>query len=543
MGLFRLLVILRQFYFFRLDSELLASNSLPWQVALVLKILPWRVCKRCDVQWRRGVRLRLFLESLGPVFIKFGQLLSTRPDLVPPDIAVELDKLQDRVPPFDSEVFVAVVERVLGGRVEDIFARFEREPLASASMAQVHTAKLHNGDEVVVKVARPGVEKTIAKDMALMKTVAVLVEKCIPDGRRLHPVEVVADYENTIFDELNLQREAANTAQLGRNFAGSPMLYVPRVYWDYCRPEVMVTERIYGIPVADIDALTANGTDLKLLAHRGVEIFFTQVLEHNFFHADMHPGNIFVSTEQPHNPQYIAIDCAIVGTLSRDDQYYMARNMLAIFQRNYREVAELHVQCGWIAADTRIGDFEAAIRTVCEPIFEKPIAEISFGQVLLSLFQTARRYNMQVQPSLVLLQKTLLNIEGLGRQLYPQLDLWQTALPFLERWMTERYRPKFVLKGLRYHVPHWLERMPEVPDLLFDAASQIRALEQTLPALQASAAQMAEREQHDKRARRRQRAAALLLVVAAIAWPQLEQAGIDWRAGVMIVAAGWLWLR
>jgi ubiquinone biosynthesis protein len=402
---------------------------------------------------------------------------------------------------------------------------------------------LLGGEEVVVKVIRPNIAATIEKDLALMRVLARLTEKFLPDGRRLRPIEVVEDYRHTIFDELNLQREAANAAQLRRNFEESPQLYIPKVYWDYCRPQVMVMERIHGIPVTDIAALNAQGTDMKLLAHRGVEIFFTQVFDHNFFHADMHPGNIFVSTQHPTRPQYIAVDCAIVGSLSREDQYYLARNLLAIFHRDYHQVAQLHIECGWVPATTRAADFEAAIRTVCEPIFEKPISEISFGQVLVNLFQTARRFDMTVQPSLVLLQKTLLNIEGLGRQLYPQLDLWQTALPFLERWMQERYHPKNVLAELRRHGPAWLEKMPEVPELLFDAAEQIRRFEQTAPAIQQVAEQMLRLEQRQAQTRRRHRAAVAIVALAALAsWPQWGGSLAAWQVAA-VAAALWWWVE
>jgi ubiquinone biosynthesis protein len=398
---------------------------------------------------------------------------------------------------------------------------------------------LPSGEEVVVKVIRPSIARTIEKDLALMDVIAKQVERFVPDGRRLRPVEVVQDYRHTILDELNLQREAANAAQLRRNFEQSPLLYLPKVYWDYCRPQVMVMERIHGIPVTDLAALQAQGTDMKLLAHRGVEIFFTQVFDHNFFHADMHPGNIFVSREHPLRPQYIAVDCAIVGSLSREDQYYLARNLLAIFHRDYQQVAQLHIECGWVPAQTRAADFEAAIRTVCEPIFEKPISEISFGQILVSLFQTARRFDMTVQPSLVLLQKTLLNIEGLGRQLYPQLDLWQTAMPFLERWMQNRYHPKNVLAELRRHGPSWLEKMPEVPELLFDAAEQIRRFEQVVPAIQSTAQQMVQLEQRQLQSRRRNRVAIAGLLVAGLLWQQSGAAVPLWQAALLALAVLW----
>ena len=538
MAVLRLLVILRVMTFYRLDSDVLAL-PLPLWLRVLLRCSPLRALPRCAADLTRGARLRLALEALGPVFVKFGQLLSTRPDLVPDDMVSELDRLQDRVPPFNSDALVAIVETAFGKKVSEVFFSFEREPLASASVAQVHSAVLPSGEEVVVKVIRPNIARTIEKDLALMDVIAKQVERFVPDGRRLRPVEVVQDYRHTILDELTLQREAANAAQLRRNFEQSPLLYLPKVYWDYCRPQVMVMERIHGIPVTDLAALQAQGTDMKLLAHRGVEIFFTQVFDHNFFHADMHPGNIFVSREHPLRPQYIAVDCAIVGSLSREDQYYLARNLLAIFHRDYQQVAQLHIECGWVPAQTRAADFEAAIRTVCEPIFEKPISEISFGQILVSLFQTARRFDMTVQPSLVLLQKTLLNIEGLGRQLYPQLDLWQTAMPFLERWMQNRYHPKNVLAELRRHGPSWLEKMPEVPELLFDAAEQIRRFEQVVPAIQSTAQQMVQLEQRQQQSRRRNRVAIAGLLVAGLLWQQSGAAVPLWQAALLALAVLW----
>jgi ubiquinone biosynthesis protein len=417
----------------------------------------------------RGERLRKSLEELGPIFVKFGQLLSTRPDLVPEDISAELAVLQDNVPPFSSELFKQNVELALSGSVDELFLSFEPDPLASASVAQVHAAVLADGRDVVVKAVRPNIEKTIRKDIALLYTLARLVKKYSEDGERLHPLEVVKDYESVILEELNLQSEGANASLLRHNFADSSMLHVPEIYWPYSNKDVLVMERIYGIPVTDLDQLKAAGVDLKLLAQRGVEIFFTQVFEHNFFHADMHPGNIFVDATNPKSPTYIAIDCAIMGSLSSEDQFYMARNLLAMFQRDYRLVAELHIRSGWVPKDTSINDFTGAIRSVCEPIFQRPLSEISLGHMLIDLFTTARRFNMEVQPSLVLLQKTLLNIEGLGRQLYPDLDLWQTAQPYLERWMKDRYSPKSVFKQLKRYAPDWLEHFPQIPPMIFQA--------------------------------------------------------------------------
>ena len=417
----------------------------------------------------RGERLRKALEELGPIFVKFGQLLSTRPDLVPEDISVELSSLQDNVPPFPSQLFKKNIELALDSSVDELFLSFEPDPLASASVAQVHAAVLADGRDVVVKAVRPNIEKTIRKDIALLYTLARLVKTYSEDGERLHPLEVVKDYESVIIEELNLQSEGANASLLRHNFANSPMLHVPEIYWPYSNKDVLVMERIYGIPVTDIDRLEAAGVDFKLLAQRGVEIFFTQVFEHNFFHADMHPGNIFVDATNPKSPTYIAVDCAIMGSLSSEDQFYMARNLLAMFQRDYRLVAELHIRSGWVPKDTSINDFTGAIRSVCEPIFQRPLSEISLGHMLIDLFTTARRFNMEVQPSLVLLQKTLLNIEGLGRQLYPDLDLWQTAQPYLEQWLKDRYSPKSMFNQLKRYAPDWLEHFPQIPPMIFQA--------------------------------------------------------------------------
>jgi ubiquinone biosynthesis protein len=463
----RLLRILRVAMTHRLDT-FLDTASLPLGARLGLRALGLGG----STDTPRGERLRQALEDLGPVFIKFGQLLSTRRDLLPPDIADSLAQLQDRVAPFDESRAAALIETALEAPLAEVFAEFENRPLASASVAQVHGAVLHDGSRVVVKVLRPDIEAVIRQDIGLLYLIARLVRRYLSDGRRLRPVEVVADYEQTILDELDLRREAANASQLRRNFADSPLVHVPQVYWDYTRSNVMVSERISGIPVTDIPALRAAGTDLKLLAERGVEIFFTQVFRDNFFHADMHPGNIFVDASDPADPRYIAVDCAIVGSLSDADQYYLARNLLAVFHRDYRLVAELHVECGWVAPETRVQDFESAMRAVCEPVFERPLSDISFGQLLIYLFDTARRFDMEVQPSLVLLQKTLLNIEGLGRELYPQLNLWDTAQPYLEEWMRERYSPQQVARRLQRQLPSWLEQLPRVPDAVLDSLQQ-----------------------------------------------------------------------
>lgn len=481
---FRLLKILRVFARYRLDQLLPANLPFTAQLLLVLfKLFPKPRNAKGEAM-ARGECLRRACEDLGPIFVKFGQLLSTRPDLVPADIVLELNHLQDNVAPFAPEEFQRLVESSLGAKISDIFASYDAAPLASASIAQVHTAVLNNGREVVIKVVRPGIERVIEQDIQLLLLVARWVEKNTLDGKRLHPVEIVQDYRTTIFDELDLQREGANASQLRRNFSASPLLYVPEIYWDYSRSNVLVMERIYGIPVTDVAALTAQGTDMKKLAERGVEIFFTQVFEHNFFHADMHPGNIFVSRNNPQLPQYIAVDMAIVGSLTREDQYYLARNLLAMFRRDYRLVAELHVQSGWVPSSVRVEELEAAIRTVCEPIFEKPLKEISFANVLLSLFRTARRFDMEVQPQLVLLQKTLLNIEGLGRQLYPDLDLWVTAHPFLERWLKNRFHPKSLWGEFKRYAPEWMEKFPQVPDLIFNSLQQLPIISQKLDALE-----------------------------------------------------------
>jgi ubiquinone biosynthesis protein len=439
----------------------------------VLFLLPWHWLRR--VELTHGVRIRRALEDLGPVFIKFGQMLSTRRDLLPDDLADELAKLQDKVPPFPGSQARAIVDRAYGHPLAVFLADFDETPLASASVAQVHGARLHDGTEVVVKVLRPGIERIIRRDIGLLYVLAALAARYWSDGRRLRPVEVVAEYEKTIIDELDLMREAANAAQLKRNFEGSELLYVPQVYWPYTRRNVMVMERIHGIRISEIDVLRAHGVNLERLSERGVEIFFTQVFTHNFFHADMHPGNVFVSHETPDYPKYMAVDFGIMGSLSPSDQRYLAQNFVAFFDRDYKRVAELHLESGWVPPNTRVDEFESAMRTVCEPIFQKPLSEISFGHLLLRLFQTARRFNMEVQPQLVLLQKTLLNIEGLGRQLDPNLDLWRTAKPFLERWTREQMGPRAFFRGMRKNIPFLMEKLPELPELLYTTLRKVEA--------------------------------------------------------------------
>ncbi len=538
----RLARILRIAGRYRLD-EFLDHPRLRGLPRLALRLSPWRLIR--PPAQSRAVRLRRALEELGPVFIKFGQMLSTRPDLLPADIAQELARLQDKVPPFPEQQAIAIIEHSLGKPVGELFRQFDSRPLASASVAQVHTAILHGGEQVVAKVIRPDIEPVIRQDIALLFTLARLVEKYLPDGRRLRPVEVVSDYELIILDELDLRREAANACQLRRNFQDSRLVYVPRVYWDYTRQHVCVMERISGIPVTDIAALRERGVDLKVLGERGVDIFFTQVFRDNFFHADMHPGNIFVDASDPADPSYIAVDCAIVGSLSDSDQYYLARNLLSIFRRDYREVAELHVECGWVSPSTRVQDFEAAMRAVCEPVFERPLSEISFGQLLVYLFRTARRFDMHVQPSLVLLQKTLLNIEGLGRELYPELNLWDTAQPFLEKWVEERYSPQTLWRRLQRYAPSWLEQLPQLPDVVLDNLQQPRDRELLL----ARQREELDRLQQQARARTRRQRRLLLgglacLGAAAVALPGGPQQlaaipPLSWLLGALAVALLW----
>ncbi|EXI62338.1 ubiquinone biosynthesis protein UbiB [Mannheimia granulomatis] len=424
-----------------------------------------------------GVRLRLALQELGPVWIKLGQMLSTRRDLFAPELADQLALLQDKVEPFDGKVARRIMEQALGGSLETWFEDFDENALASASIAQVHTAKFNQnqplaGKDVVLKVIRPGIEPVIKSDLELMYKLARLIPKLSNDGKRLRAVEVVREYEKTILDELDLLKEMSNAVRLRGNFENSEMLYVPEMYQDFCRKNLIVMERIYGIPVSNIAELEANGINMKLLAERGVQVFFTQVFRDSFFHADMHAGNIFVNREHPHNPQYIGIDCGIVGTLNHNDKRYLAESFVAFFNRDYRRVALMHVESGWTPADTDIDKFEQAFREVCEPIFAKPLSEISFGHVLLNLFNVAREFNMEVQPQLVLLQKTLLYIEGLGRQVYPQLDLWQTAKPFLQNWLNEQVGVKAMIRDIKQRLPQYREHFAEFPEAVFKALQQ-----------------------------------------------------------------------
>ncbi len=498
---------------------------------------PWTWFQR-SAGATRGARLRLALEELGPVFVKFGQAVSTRRDLLPVDIADELVKLQDRVPPFCSTVAMAIVEQAFGRPIQEIFATFEATPLAAASIAQVHAATLKSGEEVVVKILRPGMHEMIERDLEVLGALAALADEYWEDARRLRPLELVSEYRKTILDELDLMREAGNAAQLKRNFAGSTLLYVPAVYWDYCRSNVMVMERIHGVIVSRMDELRARGTNIAKLAENGVEIFFTQVFRHNFFHADMHPGNIFVQTDDPENPRYAAVDFGIVGTLQPRDQHYLAENFLAFFERDYGRVAALHLESGWVPRTARVDELESAVRTVCEPIFNKPHKEISFAQVLLRLFEVARRFDMQVQPQLVLLQKTLLNIEGLGRQLYPELDLWKTAQPILRRWMRERMSPRTLLKQARAQLPDTVEALKRLPQL-FNTAVREAAEGRLRWQVQSAEIEALRRELRMTALRRDITLVAVILWLSGFMW-LVAAVHVRWLGWLLLIAAAGL---
>ena len=462
-----------------LDELVLSSFEHPW-----LRLLARLVSIGRNLEAPRGQRLREALERLGPIFVKFGQVLSTRRDLMPPDIADELALLQDRVPPFDSQISVATIERAFRKPLGEVFISFEREPVASASIAQVHFAVIRDRDgvqrDVAVKVLRPGMLPVIDKDLALMRMMAGWVESLSADGKRLKPREVVAEFDNYLHDELDLIREASNAAQLRRNMDGLDLVLIPEIFWDFCRPEVMVMQRMTGVPISQVERLKDAGVDIPKLARDGVTIFFTQVFRDGFFHADMHPGNIQVSLEPETFGRYISLDFGIVGTLTESDKEYLAQNFVAFFRRDYKRVAELHIESGWVPPETRVNDLESAIRAVCEPYFDRPLKEISLGMVLMRLFQTSRRFNVEIQPQLVLLQKTLLNIEGLGRELDPDLDLWSTAKPFLEKWMLEQMGPQRFWRELRAEAPHYAKLLPELPRLLYDALRQRPADQQHL---------------------------------------------------------------
>ncbi|MCC5858902.1 MAG: ubiquinone biosynthesis regulatory protein kinase UbiB [Ectothiorhodospiraceae bacterium] len=516
-------------------------------------LMPWRWVRR--QQGSRGARIRMALEDLGPLFVKFGQILSTRRDLLPTDIADELSYLQDRVPPFPAADARRIIEHAYGQPLDNVFRRFDDHPIASASIAQVHGAQLHDGREVVVKVVRPDIDRIINRDLDLMRTFAALAQRYWPLGRRLRPLEVVGEFEKNLHDELDLMREAANASQLRRNFLDSPHLYVPEVFFYETRRDVMVMERISGVPISNIPELKARGVDLQRLAEKGVEIFFTQVFRDSFFHADMHPGNIFVDTTHPDDPRYIAVDFGIIGTLNPVDHRYLAENFLAFFNRDYRRVAELHVESGWVPAGTRVDEFEAAIRTVCEPIFERPLKDISFGAVLLRLFQTGRRFDMEIQPQLVLLQKTLLNIEGLGRQLYPELDLWRTAKPHMERWMRRQLGFEAVWNRVRQQAPNWGEQLPLLPGRTLRAMDDLAAVRRALEQQQVRMQELEYRMRMTARSRTGIVAGATLLLMATlligsdgVGW--LPEAGgiplVSWllaAAGCGLILLGWLRTR
>jgi ubiquinone biosynthesis protein len=539
--LVRLLQIQRALVRHGLDDFVRATHLYrPFRFLVYLS--PWTWFQR-SIGVTRGERLRLALEELGPIFVKFGQAVSTRRDLLPADIADELAKLQDRVPPFDGAVAIASIERAFGLALDDIFGSFEPQPLAAASIAQVHVATLKSGREVVVKILRPGMREIIDLDLEVLDTLAQLADEYWGDARRLRPVELVREYRKTILDELDLLREAGNAAQLKRNFADSALLYVPEVYWDYCRVNVMVMERIHGVIVSNVEELRARGTNIRRLAENGVEIFFTQVFRDNFFHADMHPGNIFVQIDDPQNPRYAAVDFGIVGTLQARDQHYLAENFLAFFDRDYGRVAALHVESGWVPRGTRVDELESAVRTVCEPIFNKPLKEISFAHVLLRLFETARRFDMQVQPQLILLQKTLFNIEGLGRQLYPELDLWQTAQPYLRKWMRERMSPRAVLKRVRAQLPDILVALQQVPQIFQAAVRDAAEGRLQVPAENPAAVQLRD-EIRRGNFRRDAATAAAVLWLSGLIWLALSTR-IAWLGWLQMSAAIvlFLWSR
>jgi ubiquinone biosynthesis protein len=528
----RLLQIQRALVRHRLDDFVQATH-LYRPMRFLYLLSPWTWFQR-SLGRTRGERLRLALEELGPIFVKFGQALSTRRDLLPPDIADELARLQDQVPPFDGATAAAMIEQSLGSGLDQIFGSFDSTPLAAASIAQVHAATLKDGREVVVKVLRPGMREVIDLDLEVLAALAELAQKYWLESRPVRPVEVVREYQKTILDELDLMREAGNAAQLKRNFAGSSLLYVPEVHWDYCRSNVMVMERIHGLVISQIEELRARGADIARLAENGVEIFFTQVFRHNFFHADMHPGNIFVQIDDPAHPRYAAVDFGIVGTLQPRDQHYLAENFMAFFDRDYARIAQLHIESGWVPRGTRVDELESAVRTVCEPIFNKPLKEISFAQVLLRLFETARRFEMQVQPQLILLQKTLFNIEGLGRQLYPELDLWKTARPVLAQWMSERTSPRTILKQIRRHVPDALMALSQVPGVV---QTRIReAAEGHAPVIEPLGLAQMREELRLARARRERLVIAGVLWLSGLIWLGLA-APYSWLGWMQMLAA------
>lgn len=503
----RIIKINRVLTFHKIDYLVLADTKFSWLI-IANMILPWNWRKKSTGE--RGVRIRLALEELGPIFIKLGQAISTRKDLLPEDISVELRKLQDDCPPFDEQHSIQIIEQGLKKTIEEAFASFDPIPMASASIAQVHTATLYDGTDVVVKVVRPDIKPVIEQDISIMRSLAELLEAAIKDSKRLHPVEVVEEFEKTILEELDMMREASNAAQLRRNFDNSDLLYVPEIYWAHTNDSVMTMERIYGTRISEIDEIQQQGIDLTDLSAMGVTIFFTQVFKHNFFHADMHPGNIFVLADG----RYAAIDFGIMGTLTPEDQRYLAENFLAFFNRDYLRVAELHIESNWVPKTTRVNELESAIRSVCEPIWDRPLKEISFGLFLLRLFQTARRFGMEVQPQLVLLQKTLLNIEGLGRQLDDELDLWDTAKPFLENWMKDRLGPQSLVKNVKSNLPFWIEQAPQLPGLIHSTLTKLGHTDFNQTAVQI--AELNQKIEQQNKSQKRKEFALILLTIAGL---------------------------
>lgn len=511
----RLLGIQRVLVHHGLDEFILATHLFrPLQFAFYLSPATWFARSAASP---RATRLRLALEELGPIFMKFGQMLSTRRDLIPRDIADELEKLQDRISPFPVAEAKRLVEEAYGRPLSEAFAQFDEQPLAAATIAQVHGARLPTGEEVVVKIVRPGIRAMIERDIEVMYAFAELADRFWSDAPRLRPSELVREYEKTILDELDLMREAANAAQLRRNFAGSTLLYVPEIYWDYCRKNVMVMERVHGVLINNVAELTRRGANIRRLAENGVEIFFTQAFKHNFFHADMHPGNIFVLLDDPQRPRYAAVDFGIVGTLDPRDQHYLAENFLAFFAHDYRRIAQLHIDAGWIPAHVRVDELESAVRTVCEPMANKPLREISFGQVLISLFEAAQRFDAQMQPQLMLIQKTLLQIEGVGRQLYPDLDLWETAQPLLRQFMIERYSIRGTLKELRGQLPDLIQALRRLPPLAANVI-QRAADGRYEPPARASDLELLRKELRDNSQRRDRTLLAAVAGLGGILW-------------------------
>jgi len=540
--MFRIALVLARY---RLDELILELPAL--KMARAVRILPWG--RRGVRNLPRGARLRLALEELGPVYVKFGQVLSTRRDLLPPDIADELAGLQERVPPFPGEQARAIIEQELGKPIEELFASFDEEPIASASIAQVHAAVLPDGSEVVAKVVRPGIEERISDDLELLSALARLARRYHPEGDRIRPNEVVAEFQRVIGDELSMQQEGANASLLRRNWEDSEALYIPKIYWSHTAQRVLVMERVGGVPVRDIEELKRQGVDLERLAVRGIRVFYTQVFQDNLFHADMHPGNIRVDTTDPADASFIALDFGIVGSLTPDDLYYIGENFLAIFNRNYRRVAELHVEAGWVPPDTRIDEMEAAARTVCEPSFTRPLEEVSFAELLISLFEVARRFKLTLQPQLIMLQKTLLNIEGMGRDLYPKINIWDVAKPELERIFRERYGVRRTASKVGRELPAWLARGPEVPNLVLDA---LRFAARGRISAELDSDELAGIEDQlrsqNRRIPRAVLAAGLLIASAVLAafevGPWMEEHSIPAMVGFMLAAGiGWLSLR